>query len=434
MSNWHRAAERAGVDLAESVAGLLTTRTTASLPGPWRGDYSVERARRWIAERDAESQTLLVTDHRTGAVVGLVLLFVEASSEDGNDDLRIGYLLSDAVWGQGLGSELVAGLVRWAKASPGLSTVTAGVEASNVASARVLVKNGFARVGPGSDGGLVYRLDVASAARIAAAESGVVYEHLGVQMNRDSTLVSSVEKLIWLLTGNFARPGAQYVPSNLSSIGRDRGLPFDAIPRSPVVGAPIISGLVPCNVIAEEILADHPARYRALIVESSNPRALIGRLGPDACGARCPPTACGHRRRHGRDRQTGRLRPAGPDPVREVRSHVLQLRLPSQHHHLRHPVLPTPAGMLAEPELHARLVEASGALSEADYAPLRDAAAQGRAAFAAAFLPLMADPSTRRLAPILPYRTLGPTLPEGAAGAAVLWAAATKWPPATPQA
>jgi len=162
VSNWHRAAERAGVDLAESVAELLTARTTESLPGPWRGDYSLERAQRWIAERDAESPTLLVTDQRTGAVVGLVLLFVGTSIEEGHDDLRIGYLLSDAVWGRGLGSELVAGLVRWAKASPGLSTVTAGVEESNAASARVLVKNGFARVGPGSDGGLVYSLDVAS--------------------------------------------------------------------------------------------------------------------------------------------------------------------------------------------------------------------------------------------------------------------------------
>ena len=111
----------------------------------------------------------------------------------------------------------------------------------------------------------------AAAALIAAAESVAVYEDLGVQMNRDSTLVSYVEKLVWLLTGNFAKPGAQYVPSNLSAIGRDRGLPIDDVPRSPVVGAPIISGLVPCNVIAEEILTDHPARYRAMIVESSNP-------------------------------------------------------------------------------------------------------------------------------------------------------------------
>ena len=28
---------------------------------------------------------------------------------------------------------------------------------------------------------------------------------------------------------------------------------------------------MPCNVIAEEILTDHPDRYRAMLVESANP-------------------------------------------------------------------------------------------------------------------------------------------------------------------
>ena len=50
--------------------------------------------------------------------------------------------------------------------------------------------------------------------------------------------------------------------------------------------------------------------------------------------------------------------------------------------HLRPPVVAAPEGPLPEPEIHARLVEASGALTEADYAPLREAAAVGRAEFA----------------------------------------------------
>ena len=51
----------------------------------------------------------------------------------------------------------------------------------------------------------------AAARRIAGATGGVaVFEDLGVQMNRHSTLVSWLEKLVWVLTGNFGRPGAQY--------------------------------------------------------------------------------------------------------------------------------------------------------------------------------------------------------------------------------
>ena len=38
-----------------------------------------------------------------------------------------------------------------------------------------------------------------------------------------------------------------------------------------MAGAPIIGGLVPCNVIADEILTDHPRRYRAMLVEAANP-------------------------------------------------------------------------------------------------------------------------------------------------------------------
>src|SRR3989440_5258017 len=86
-------------------------------------------------------------------------------------------------------------------------------------------------------------------------------------MTRHSTLVSWLEKLLWVLTGNFGKPGAVYSPSSLVDItagGKIRG-------KTPVVGMPLISGLVPCNVIAEEILTDHPARYRAMIVESANP-------------------------------------------------------------------------------------------------------------------------------------------------------------------
>lgn len=264
----------------------------------------------------------------------------------------------------------------------------------------------------------------AAAARIAGAESVAVFEDLGVQMNRDSTLVSYVEKLVWLLTGNFGKRGGQYVPSSLVPIGRDRGHAGDSGPRSPVAGARIISGLVPCNVIAEEILTDHPNRYRAMLVESANPahsladsarmrealRALELVVVIDVAMT-----------------ETARLAdyvlPA-PTQFEKFEATFFNFDFPRNVFHLRHPVVPAPEGVLSEPEIHARLVEASGALTEDDYAPLRAAAAAGRAEFAQAFLAVLADPAKRRLAPVLLYRTLGPTLPHDAAAAAVLWMAA----------
>jgi anaerobic selenocysteine-containing dehydrogenase len=94
-----------------------------------------------------------------------------------------------------------------------------------------------------------------------AAASVAVFEDLGVQMNRHSTLVSYLEKLVWLLTGNLGNPGGQYAPATFVPIVRASRHELDprTAPRSPVVGARILTGLIPCNVIPDEILTDHPS-------------------------------------------------------------------------------------------------------------------------------------------------------------------------------
>ena len=49
-----------------------------------------------------------------------------------------------------------------------------------------------------------------------------MFEDLGIQMNRHSTLSSYLEKLLWVLTGNFAKPGAQYAPTSPGRAGARR--------------------------------------------------------------------------------------------------------------------------------------------------------------------------------------------------------------------
>jgi anaerobic selenocysteine-containing dehydrogenase len=262
----------------------------------------------------------------------------------------------------------------------------------------------------------------AAARRIAAASSVAVLEDLGVQMSRDSTLVSYVEKLIWLLTGNFGKRGAQYAFSNMTSIARDRGLPSNELPRSPVVGAPIISGMVPCNAIPDEILTDHPLRYRAMLVESANPAHSLAdspRMREALEALDCVVVI------DVAMTETARLAdyvlPAATQ-FEKFEATFFNFDFPQNIFHLRHPVVDAPEGVLSEPEIHARLVEAAGVLTDDDYAPLRKAAADGT--FAEAFLGTVADARLRKLAPVLLYRTLGPTLPDGADAAAVLWALA----------
>ena len=157
---------------------------------------------------------------------------------------------------------------------------------------------------------------------ISGAASVAMAEDLGVQMNRHSTLVSYLEKLLWALCGQFGHPGGQYIPASLQNIaGSGR-----SSRKSPVAGAPIISGLVPCNVIAEEILSDHPDRYRAMLIESANPAHSLADSRRFAAGPAQPGHGGGHRHRHDRDRPAGALCAARRHPVREMGGYVLQFR------------------------------------------------------------------------------------------------------------
>jgi anaerobic selenocysteine-containing dehydrogenase len=270
----------------------------------------------------------------------------------------------------------------------------------------------------------------ATARRIAAASSVAVYEDIGMQMSVNSTLGSYLQRLIWLLTGNFARRGTSNAFTPLMSLaapttgnaatGKRDGA---AEKRSPVVGARIITGLIPCNIIPDEILTDHPRRYRAMLIESGNPVHSI---------------ADSHRMREALAKldlvvvmdvamtETGRLAHyvlPSPSQFEKYEATFFNLEFPRNVFHLRKPVIEPPAGLLPEPEIHARLVEALGGVPPERLAELTVALEQSRLSFAAKFFALLSsDASVARNWAYVLYRTLGPTLPHGAASAAVLWA------------
>ncbi len=105
---------------------------------------------------------------------------------------------------------------------------------------------------------------------IRRAKAFSSFEDLGVQMNHSSTLVSYLHKLLVFLTGSFGKVGTQYVPTTFVNF-----VTGASSKKSPVAGAPIISGLVPCSVITEEILTDHPKRYRAMLELLARLSALL---------------------------------------------------------------------------------------------------------------------------------------------------------------
>ncbi|HET8734744.1 MAG TPA: molybdopterin-dependent oxidoreductase, partial [Anaeromyxobacteraceae bacterium] len=244
---------------------------------------------------------------------------------------------------------------------------------------------------------------VRKAARvIGGARALASFEDLGVQMNRESTLVSYLHRLLVAVTGSIGREGTAFIPTSIVAIA---GGPSRR--RSPVVGAPIVSGLVPCNQIADEILTDHPARYRAMIVEAANPAHSIAdsRRFREALRALDTLVVVDVALT-----ETARLAhyvlPA-VTPFEKAEATFFNFDFPRNVFHLRPRLFPPPEGALPEAEIHARLCEALGAVTEDDLAPLRAAAARGMAAYGEAFAGrVLGDARLSGQAPVLLYRTL----------------------------
>ena len=215
--------------------------------------------------------------------------------------------------------------------------------------------------------------------RIAGADSVAVFEDLGIQQAPNSTLCSYLNKLLWILTGNFAKRGGQHLHSSFAPL-----FTFGGVGRSPVTGSPVISGLVPSNVVPLEILTDHPDRFRGMIVETSNPAHSLA--DSNACreafsslelmvviDVAMTETA----------RLAHYVLPAASQ-FEKPEATFFNLEFPHNTFHLRHPLLEPLPGTLPEPEIWSRLVRALGVVDDADLQPLRAAADEGLEAYAAA--------------------------------------------------
>ena len=266
------------------------------------------------------------------------------------------------------------------------------------------------------------------ARRIANAKSVSFFEDLGVQMSVHSTLVSYLQRLVWVPTGNYGKEGTAnaFVPFlslGKASKGQLGGKGKRKVAQlSPVAGAKIITGLIPCNVIPEEILTDHPDRYRAMVIQSGNPvhsladsqrmreaiRALEFSVAIDVAMTE----TC---------REVDYVLPSSSQ-FEKPEATFFNLEFPDNVFHLRQPLFEPLEGTLDEGEIVARLLEASGELGESDYGALRLAARAGLTAYGLAFMAMVsAKPKLMRyVAPVL-YRTLGPTLPGGMEMGAVAW-------------
>ncbi len=263
---------------------------------------------------------------------------------------------------------------------------------------------------------------------IGEADSFALEEDIGIQMAPHSTLVTYLNHLTQLMTGNYGKAGAANMASQMAEIiGTDYG-PVDdqgyELSRKtlPCTGAPIVSGLFPAIFMADEILSDNDQHARALIVESSNPvhslpdanklrRAIRSLDFSVAIDVAMTETAS----------QCDYVLPA-PTQYEKWEATFFPRNFPENYFHLRQPLLEPIGDTLPEPEIHARLVDALGVVEDEELAPLRQAAEQGLASYRdSLFAAMGSNPNISRFLTYVLYRTLGPTLPEGQAGTAAIW-------------
>lgn len=118
----------------------------------WRGlhdlfphPYREVHARAWIracADQDPTVNFAICLDDEVIGAIGLKM-----REDVFRRGAEVGYWIGEAHWGNGLATEALGGITRYAFETLGLRRLSAGVFANNPSSARVLEKAGFRREG-----------------------------------------------------------------------------------------------------------------------------------------------------------------------------------------------------------------------------------------------------------------------------------------------
>jgi RimJ/RimL family protein N-acetyltransferase len=97
----------------------------------------------------------LLVPRNHGRTIGTAGFF---GPPDESGEVTIGYGMVEPEWGQGYGTVAVARLVEICRQHGGITAVNADTDPDNIASQRVLEKNGFGRVRPAEQSHFYFRL------------------------------------------------------------------------------------------------------------------------------------------------------------------------------------------------------------------------------------------------------------------------------------
>jgi anaerobic selenocysteine-containing dehydrogenase len=263
----------------------------------------------------------------------------------------------------------------------------------------------------------------------ANARRGCVRIDLGLQQSLHTTLNGYLEKLLYLVTGNFGQQGSNNLHSFLLPIlghtDERRVKKGKSLKRTAFHKMHPIAGIYPPNILPDEILHAGEQRVRAVFVDSANPaltyadtqayvRAFNSLELLVVIDVALSETA----------RLAHYVLPAASQ-FEKWEATGFNLEFPENAFHLRHPLFPPLGESLPEPEIYTRLLEKMGLIPTRfplleRIARLEPAASAHLGYMAAVGATLARHKEWVPFAASIVYRTLGKALPDNAAAAAPL--------------
>lgn len=272
--------------------------------------------------------------------------------------------------------------------------------------------------------------DVERVARgFATARTACVRIDLGIQQTLHTTLNGYLEKLLYLVTGNFGIKGGNNLHTFLLPIlgntderkkKNGKGLKLTAHHKMHP-----IAGIYPPNILPDEILHEGEDRVRAVFVDSSNPMVTFADTAAyDRAFRQLELLVVIDIAKTETARLAHYILPAASQ-FEKWEATGFNLEFPENAFHLRHALFQPLGESLPEPEIYTRLLEKMGTLP-ARFPRLERIArlepkTSGHLAYMAALgVTLARNKALIPFAASIVYRTLGKTLPDGAAAVAPL--------------
>ena len=130
-------------EAVQQYASDARVAATTNIPHPYPANGGQSFVERAVADREAGERYAFVILYN-GAVVGAMDVRT-INKEAGTAELD--YCLAASCWGKGIGTAAAAQAIEYAFGQLGLSTLFSACLKENMASARVLQKNGFVQIG-----------------------------------------------------------------------------------------------------------------------------------------------------------------------------------------------------------------------------------------------------------------------------------------------